>query len=676
MIKIDFHIHTKKSILDAAFDFSQAKLDEYIASANLDCIAITNHNLFDKEQFVAIRDSVSVPVFPGIEVDLCKAQILVLSDGQDLNSFEAQCSQITVKCAEVGASITVEEFKDIFGDLSNYILIPHYDKKPAMKEDTLAQLAPHVTAGEVSSVKKFMYCMNATERLVPVYFSDCRVRDELDPLPTRQTYLDCGEPTFSTIKECLRDRTKVALSKADGNRLFQIFEDGQQLSTGLNVILGDRSSGKSHTLEALKKRFPEAHHIRQFALVARNPDDDEKKFNSYLTRNQGLFSKDHLAALQQVIEDVLDIDLEDDERQVEAYISSLLEFARERERHDAFSKAKIYSEDPFPDRNLQGLRDLIASTKNLISNVEFKETVAKYLARESLIALYIDLMQQYAHQEELRLKRVWVNDLVQNIKSKLQLRSAAPRIADVELYDVALNKRKIGKFEAIAKLAQVPKTPLRKSMRGFSVVAEVGPFMGVQELWNVLRRRTASFANAFKSYEEPYKFLQELKAIGGEVKPPDFCKFFVKIDYRILNKDGFNASGGERSEFFLLDEIEGAADHEMLLIDEPESSFDNSFLKDDVNALIKEMAKKMPVAVVTHNNTVGMTIKPDYMLFTRKSIEDGGIVWRTYSGYPTSKKLTAPDGAQVDTLDVVLGSLEAGSEAYNERRLSYENLKD
>ncbi|CTQ61170.1 PHP domain-containing protein [Roseibium album] len=676
MIKIDFHIHTKTSILDAAFDFSQTKLDEYIENAGLDCIAITNHNLFDKEQFAAIRDAVTVPVFPGIEVDLCGAQILVFTDGQDLDSFEEQCRQVSAKCDEVGASITVEDFKSIFGDLSNYILIPHYDKKPAIKENTLAQLAPHVTAGEVSSVKKFIYSMNSAERLVPVYFSDCRVRDDLDPLPTRQTYLDCSEPTFSAIKECLRDKTKVALSKADGNRLFQVFENGQQLSTGLNVILGDRSSGKSHTLEALKKRFPEAHHIRQFALVARDADEDEKKFNSYLTRKQGLFSKDYLTDLQQVIEDVLDIDLDGDTRQVEAYLSSLLEFARERERHDAFSKARIYREDLFPDRNLKGLRDLIASTKNLISNVEFKETIAKHLARESLVSLYVDLMQQYARQEELRLKKVWVNDLVQNIKAKLQLRSAAPRISDVDLYEVALNKRKVAKFEEISKLAQMPKTPLRKSMRGFSVVAEVGPFRGTQEMWNVLRRRPASFANAFKAYGEPYRFLQELKAIGGDVKPPDFCKYFVKIDYRILNKDGFDASGGERSEFFLLDEIEGAAEHEMLLIDEPESSFDNSFLKDDVNSLIKEMAKKMPVVVVTHNNTVGMTIKPDYLLFTEKAIEDGEVVWRTYSGYPTSKKLTSPDGTDVATFDIVLGSLEAGSKAYDERRHSYENLKD
>lgn len=312
----------------------------------------------------------------------------------------------------------------------------------------------------------------------------------------------------------------------------------------------------------------------------------------------------------------------------------------------------------------------------MISNLEFKDTITKHLRRESLVALYVDLMKQYAQQEEQRTKRAWVNDLVQSIKSKLQLRSAAPKISDVDLYGIALNKRKVGKFEDIANLARISKTPLRKNMRGFSVVAEVGPFMGAQEIWNVLRRRPASFANAFKLYREPYKFLQELKAIGGDVKPPEFCKYFVKVQYRILNKDGFDASGGERSEFFLLDEIEGASDHEMLLIDEPESSFDNSFLKQDVNILIKEIAKKMPVVVVTHNNTVGMTIKPDYLLFTRKSIEAGEVVWRTYSGHPTSKQLIAPDGASVETIDIVLGSLEAGSDAYHERRQSYENLKN
>lgn len=176
-------------------------------------------------------------------------------------------------------------------------------------------------------------------------------------------------------------------------------------------MLGDRSSGKSHTLEAIKKRFPNAYHIKQFALVARDEAEDEKRFNNYLSQKQGLFSKDFLSGLQRVIEDVIDIDLTGDQREVDQYVSTLLAFAKETEKHDSFSKARIYSDDPFPERNQKGLNDLIASTKNLISNVEFKETIDNHLKRVSLVSLYIDLMDVYAVREQVRLKKRWVNEL-------------------------------------------------------------------------------------------------------------------------------------------------------------------------------------------------------------------------------------------------------------------------
>ena len=675
MRKIDLHIHTRASSLDAHFNFSQSKLDEYIEKAALDGIAITNHNLFDEGQFREIRESVQIPTFPGIEVSLEKGQILVISDGQDVSTFAAACEKVAQRCAKVGECLTLQEFEHIFGDLKSYLLIPHYEKKPPISDDLLSHLAGAITAGEVSSPKKFMYCMNGADRLVPVYFSDCRMKDDLSGLPVRQTYVDCNAVSFNAIRECLRDKNKVALSKSDGNKLFQVLENGQHISTGLNVVLGDRSSGKSHTLGAIKRRFPNVHHIEQFALVARDESDDEKRFARYLSQNQGLFSKEYLAGLQRVIEDVVDIDLDSDDREIEKYIASLLAYARETERHDAFSKAKLYDEDPFPDRSQEGLTTLVSSTKNLISNVEFREVVEKHVARSSIINLYLELMNLYSERQKIRLKKRWVNDLLRDIKSHLQRSSAAPKIADVDLYNIALNKRKIAKFEQIAKRTQRRSTPLRRRMRGFSVVASVSPFTGAGEMSAVIRRQIA-LSNAYKEYERPYNFLQKLKEIGAPLEQGDFAKCFVKIHYQILNKDGYAASGGERSEFFLLDKIESADEHEMLLIDEPESSFDNNFLNEDVNAIIKEMSRKMPVVVVTHNNTVGASIKPDYLVYTNKEFKDGEIVWRTYSGFPTDSELTSPDGMKVKTWNVLMGNLEAGSRAYEERRQTYENLRN
>jgi DNA transposition AAA+ family ATPase len=59
--------------------------------------------------------------------------------------------------------------------------------------------------------------------------------------------------TLNAIKACLQDKRKVALSETDGNRLFQIFDDGQKLSTGLNVLLGERSSGKTFALNRINE---------------------------------------------------------------------------------------------------------------------------------------------------------------------------------------------------------------------------------------------------------------------------------------------------------------------------------------------------------------------------------------------------------------------------------------
>lgn len=68
MKKIDLHIHTLSTVSDHPFDFSLDKLIEYVESEKLEAIAITNHNLFDRNQFETIVASISIPVFPGIEI--------------------------------------------------------------------------------------------------------------------------------------------------------------------------------------------------------------------------------------------------------------------------------------------------------------------------------------------------------------------------------------------------------------------------------------------------------------------------------------------------------------------------------------------------------------------------------------------------------------------------------
>ena len=245
MKKIDLHIHTIATVSDAPFSFSLDKMIEYVSLANLDAIAVTNHDKFDLNQFNEINNALDCVVFPGIEINLEYGHILVISENDHLEDFQLKTEQVSTKITKRGDSITVEQLEEIFEDLSDYLIIPHYQKKPSISKEAILRLSKFISAGEVDSPKKFVRMIKDESEITPVIFSDVRIKEGLRQFPSRQTYIDCGELTLNAIKHSLRDKSKVTLSESDGNSLFQVFEDGQQLSTGLNIVLGARSSGKT-----------------------------------------------------------------------------------------------------------------------------------------------------------------------------------------------------------------------------------------------------------------------------------------------------------------------------------------------------------------------------------------------------------------------------------------------
>ena len=153
MKKIDFHIHTIPTDSDCNFEFSLQQLQKYIKKRTIDGIAITNHNLFDLNQYESISKSVSIVVFPGIEIDLEGGHLLIIANLDELSDFNIKCKSLSELMSDSDESITVCDLENVFLDLSKYILIPHYQKKPNLKPETIKQFSTHITAGEVASPK-------------------------------------------------------------------------------------------------------------------------------------------------------------------------------------------------------------------------------------------------------------------------------------------------------------------------------------------------------------------------------------------------------------------------------------------------------------------------------------------------------------------------------------------
>lgn len=670
MKKIDLHIHTIASRSDSPFFFSLNSLSDYVEKLSIDCIAITNHNLFDKAQFEEICRQLSIKIFPGIEIDLEGGHILLISENEELDDFNSKCKKVSDLIKDSNDYITYEQLINIFPLLGKYLLIPHYDKKPQIKDETLIKLGENVFAGEVTSLRKFKACIKETDKLTPVIFSDCRFVEDMQNYPTRQTYIDAQESTIRAIKGCLFDKAKVFLSKEEGNDFFQATDEGIVLSTGLNVIIGERSSGKTYTLNKISQGFNNVKYLTQFSLL----QNDEEKFKHLVTTRHSLVSENYLKEFKDVVYDINEVDLKANNITVEKYLDSLKKYANENDKLDAFSKCKLYNETNFEKDDIDNLKKIIKATELLIENNEYRNIIDKHIPEENLKLLILELIEIHTETYQENLKRSWVNDLIDNIKGDLRFRSTTTALEDIDFSKIQLDKIKVQKFRELTKKLQTEKDIDSKEIRGFKVVARIKKYIGAGQL-KAKSKRQLAFSDAFSNYNDPYKFLISLQSVGLE--ETDYHKYFVDIEYKTLNKYGFEVSGGERSEFNLLHEISDALKHDILLIDEPESSFDNIFLKNDVNELIKEISKEIPVIVVTHNNTIGASIKPDYLLYTQKIVNEGGVEYKVYCGNPTSKILKNSNGEEIQNLDILFNCLEAGQEAYYERKnRAYEILKD
>lgn len=674
MKKIDLHIHTIPTFSDSAFAFSIETFKRYVTEARLDAVAVTNHDVFDGKQFRLIQSALDAVVFPGIEINVEEGHVLVIADVSELEDFEVKTRLVAQKITKHGDTLSIEELRKVFGDLGRYLLIPHSDKAPPITGATLDKLKPYVCAGEVDSAKKFVRAIKDDTKLTPVLFSDARMKTDLATLPTRQTFVDCGDVTLSALKTSLRDKGKVALSEVDGNKLWQVFESGEKLSTGLNVLIGARSTGKTHTLDRISTTIENVKYIRQFSLVQQDDGAYERAFKGDVERRRSILIDDYLSGLKTVLDDVMKIDLIANDKAVERYVATLVKSAIEADRRDAFSKTTLFDAEIFSVGQTKVLQDLIASVRQVIENVEFKAIIDKHLDSRSLKRLARELIELLWAKTLENSKRSLVNEVIKDVKQSLVMRTAAVPVEDVDLYKVSMDEKRTQRFRDIVNFLKREGVVFQASIQGFRVEAKKEPFAGAGEIKEVSGVRT-SFATAFSKYSDPYDYLRELMS-DERLTLSELYKLFVKISYSILNKDGFEVSGGERSEFRLLQEIADAQKYDILLIDEPESSFDNLFLDSNVNQILKDISQVMPVVVVTHNSTVGASVGADYVLYTSKELEQGKTVYRIYSGHPTDKVLLSTDGKAINSHEVMLNSLEAGIAPYESRRKGYEAIKN
>lgn len=668
MKAIDLHIHTIKTIFDADFCFDANKLKEYIESENLECIAITNHNIFSKKNFQEIRAITNISVLPGIEISIEGGHLLVIGNESDVDKLEEQSNELRKYIFDEHSFLRYEEFMEIFDNYENYLLIPHYIKDPKVPTGIIKKFGSNIFLGEVSSAKKWFATIKKEEMLIPVLFSDLRIDKELKNFPGTHLYVDCDTLTVGGLKNSLCDRKKISLSKINSDSEFQIMPDGTMASLGLNVLIGKRSTGKTYTLDKINKSFEKnsIKYIQQFSIIK---NADEKNFNSIINKENSDFYEKYLSVLKKNVNQALGINLPDVTNKMKLYLESLIEYANKQDKMDIFSKCTLFNEQPFNYTVSEEITRNIEAVDTLLSSKKYKNLVNKYIDEINLKKLLKEFIKIYKVEMNEKIKYDFVNSIIKNIKDELEENSAMNQIKDFNIINYALTISFVKKFNKYINLLKQTSEISKEDFYKFKIRATRKQYTSVQNIKSRIKN-CPKITEEFKKYNNPYEYIHLLKDAG--VPKNEIYKTIVDIQFEALNSNGSTISGGERAEYLLYNQIKDGENYDLILIDEPESSFDNIYLNENIKSLITNISKKTTTFIVTHNHILGVMLKADKILYT--CYENGE--YKIYTGNLSSKKFLCVDGKEKTTHDIILDTMEAGQDSYIERSKIYENIEN
>lgn len=541
-----------------------------------------------------------------------------------------------------------------------------------MQQQIIKKFGKNITCGEVDSIKKFCTLKKQEDDLVPILSSDVRIKKDLDIFPTRHTFLDIDDTTLKSIKYGLMDKTRVYITESKNENEFIFTQDGLVASTKLNVIIGKRSSGKTHTLDDIKNTFDNSDikYIKQFEITEKSGSE---KFEEITKKGYEKITNEYINPISDIIPIILEIDLNADNSELEIYHSALINRAISCERNDIFSKTSLFNEITFDVKTNKELEGLINAIKIILDNETYREIIEANIKKKALQRLLAKLIIIYRNEQlDIKLKKE-VDKLIKSIQKKLEIKSSVDSIPQIDLYSIIKNRLIVNRFNEDLKKIKEKSDIFQGDYQRFKIIATKSPYKYVSEMKNGANITTGSFKETFDKYyrKDSFKYIKQLKEEGVDLDK--LGKTLVQIKYRIINEKGAEISGGEKAEFNLLKELDDAKNYDILLLDEPESSFDNPYIKENINTLIKDISNKTTVFVVTHNNTLGISNKADKLIYTMYN--DKEQKYEVYVGNFTDTVLINKDGKKIKTYDAILSCMEAGVEAYEERSKIYEDLK-
>lgn len=685
MKAIDFHIHTvPEEEKDHLFTFSQEWLNEYAKRARLDAIAICNHNVFNTTQFREISQSTEIAVFPGMELSLLTGHVLIVYDKSPAAIAELSHASEKIHQIQLGSStgLNLDQFFQFFPSWKQSVLVFEITKSNSMSIPT--ELRAATCLGGVSSPNRFQRELSIGNE-IPALFSDAhasydesdQTRSDIAHLAVKHTFIECDTVDFQDIRQALQSKTTVGVNREQVNDVYDIVVDDHPLtvSTGLNLVVGRRGSGKTFLIDSIAhdsndnvyklEQFDTASNREQF-LHRQQQQKGEQAYKNFTKKYQKAWNQ---------INDTLMVQVDDKSYDISLYLEKLSQYANSYNSRGQAAQIKLFGDRPYDILQQRNLTTELTNLREIINSKEIWNHV-NHAYRSYFIKAYQEL-QIFLRKDKIQSEqRSRINALIVTVQSEVRRQSGIMEPPTINLTDVfkrRLVQRKTDNF--LEKLLFSTTDGLILSQQQFGeyrVVVRLVPFDDATEYRKAMHTGEGVKTKLLVPYKEHHfsEYLNHLMQYAF-YKPNHLTDYIATINTSLETAKGNPASGGQQVAFALLMGLEEAKNSDIALIDEPEASLDNHFIKTTLIPKLRELATHTSTFVITHNSTLGTLLRPNYLIVAKTSDEKK---FDYLSGDFKSAKIRNVDGSQFESIDDFVDAMESGLDTYREKGEIYGSL--
>lgn len=709
-MRIDLHCHTKKVKTGDAYtrNVTKDKFFQKVIEAEVKIIAITNHNQFDYMQYKEFKDVTEgyCDIWPGVELDIigkadqngnCKrGHLIVIANPKNVELFNTQVQEL-VNDEDVNTfQIGVKKVYETLGKC-DCIYIPHFHKEPKLSDEDIQEL------GELLPDSSRLFKETSDYRSLGVFsnfdysviigsdvqdwnkYETSKFADIRLPVQTFEQFCLLAKKDVQIIDTLLNQKRKKEIPVSPYKKVnfkLPFYED-------INIIFGQKGTGKTEILESLKKYYIE----NGIAMESYKGNEKDSDFSKMLKVNDIIATPDKLQldSMRQQFIDVYNWK-EELPTSIEKYISWMETKDNNKNKGRMKITECVHIEEGVRDRKLESdykyLKEFTESTFEKID-------IEKYLDEQERTTLMLLLgklcenindakMQKWSSDKSIKLTN-WSIDKIKAIADKCSDTISKP--SSVGFYDFAMGRFKL--FENVEEICSTFSVEDKVDKEYLGNLEEKGDIY-IQTRYRMLTKesRTDEFKQGITVLRNCKLVIDGIKkAVLAENISEEVSKFqefyddgikdigaFIGVSKETALENGeiYRPSNGERGILLMQKLLDSESD--VYILDEPELGMGNSYITSNILPKLTDLAKRRKTVIIaTHNANIAVGTLP-YISILRTH-ENG--VYKTYIGNPFYDELRNIND-ETDTKNWTqesMHTLEGGKNAFYDRKDIYESGK-